>query len=1239
MRIVKSKTRRREAPPSVTETLKTLYESKSSWPLLLNNRVIKECVLFLSCLGGSAFDEDGGNQRLAVNLTLSLLASGGDVQRWSYEECHSLVRQVTGVNEVDSGKKLCWESIKFLFNSSVLTEIICHGVTSDDELVSAKARDIVIYLLKSRVHVGNAGWSRFLEALVPVLPLLQSHAAAAAASTDLGKCASQMLDPDVYAKISLPRVEAFRGNLRLLFAKERETREEAVNRLTWFLEHEENSRDKLPRLSSLHGLPLDSLCTVKRQTTLKHANGIYERGKLLTLLEILKSPVDPKLGKSTLLQLSVVLSDSSLHRHFLREDGLTLVTGLLDSCLSERDCNNYADSSITIVTILKTLSMASAALRGELSSRLDVLTNVLRTLFQYPNNEAVRADATQLLAILLFHDYAVTLESHERFTSSNVSLPQAIVAGFQLPFTCRSHWKSSVHGCDSTTTADASIVTSSETSLRFLRIFWAWIWHGGDNLPWKSTDELNNNNNNSHYYGNVSDKLKLKQTDLQQLQFTAPLYVCQQQLYNIQNATTHQCVNIALNYLAIYAKLYYRSADNLTHLPWEETFERFLVRPVNREDYDLFVNILNFLCLYVDVRRRRRGGGGGCSSDIDWLCKITRSLARSLGDLFNNCSTVVEMDNQEMHQAILKLVRTCSSTIDDNDAAAASSNNRQQQQGDENDTWMNFIRIIVSNFCSDDNNQQRFYNLVYIDWLLTCLTYLTSKCQWDSHEDLLSSLGKALMELITSFHKAETVSFKGVTIIRNSIICLNHVLHQMQQNSTSEKSFMSLWYAKMHSLSWLPTLWRNRDPLVRAAAYQLLGGLVNHPQTANQLVQSIVMAPSDLCHTLLTCIVDTDECCIVKEQACIALGNLTRSCALAKLQYVDILKPEAIIIYTEQSNVYEVMANLCGSLHLQSNLNLAQKPLWWTLDSSSLLPEIIHSLYGNQDIFNEGAVITITSHGESESEQVPLAVATPSLITSLCNLLNNLLAFDAHDVIREIRKFNLDKCLLRCFHEMPKMSEDKQNENFQCDLLEMYSNICQVLTSCIIQSEDPEGEQSTIPVETFHLLFHFLNVEIYGKRLLFISVVISLRCLTVIQLNYIMYSLYAEFHSARLVYLRDKLLTSLYILVNAIISVKSVPLDLIESALRSKGAENILLSMLDAMASSKAELKYAAISCLGSLLSLSQKNNDYLNMKELLDSFEAIRDDCQIARIINGMDKIALSPVRVDSKKYFQHIL
>lgn len=72
--------------------------------------------------------------------------------------------------------------------------------------------------------------------------------------------------------------------------------------------------------------------------------------------------------------------------------------------------------------------------------------------------------------------------------------------------------------------------------------------------------------------------------------------------------------------------------------------------------------------------------------------------------------------------------------------------------------------------------------IAYLDWLLTCLTYLIGQCEWKNHRNLLVSLCNTLIELIISFHGAGTVSFMGLSITRNSIICLNHSLHQMQVN-------------------------------------------------------------------------------------------------------------------------------------------------------------------------------------------------------------------------------------------------------------------------------------------------------------------------------------------------------------------------------------------------------------------------------------------------------------------------
>lgn len=82
-------------------------------------------------------------------------------------------------------------------------------------------------------------------------------------------------------------------------------------------------------------------------------------------------------------------------------------------------------------------------------------------------------------------------------------------------------------------------------------------------------------------------------------------------------------------------------------------------------------------------------------------------------------------------------------------------------------------------------------------------------------------------------------------------------------------------------------LWQNRDPLVRASALQLLAGLMNNIHTASQLLNSIALAPSELCQTLLQYITNREESCIVREQACCAFSSLVKNCNSIIFQYVS----------------------------------------------------------------------------------------------------------------------------------------------------------------------------------------------------------------------------------------------------------------------------------------------------------------------------------------------------------------
>lgn len=77
-----------------------------------------------------------------------------------------------------------------------------------------------------------------------------------------------------------------------------------------------------------------------------------------------------------------------------------------------------------------------------------------------------------------------------------------------------------------------------------------------------------------------------------------------------------------------------------------------------------------------------------------WTSKIVKNITRSLSELFKNS----ELDNQDVHQSILKLARTCSAV-----------EKFEKSTDEDEDIWLQIIELIVSTLCFGD--QQHFYNL------------------------------------------------------------------------------------------------------------------------------------------------------------------------------------------------------------------------------------------------------------------------------------------------------------------------------------------------------------------------------------------------------------------------------------------------------------------------------------------------------------------------------------------------
>lgn len=136
------------------------------------------------------------------------------------------------------------------------------------------------------------------------------------------------------------------------------------------------------------------------------------------------------------------------------------------------------------------------------------------------------------------------------------------------------------------------------------------------------------------------------------------------------------------------------------------------------------------------------------------------------------------------------------------------------------------------------------------------------------------------------------------------------------------------------------------------------------------------------------------------------------------------------------------------------------------------------------------------------------SIATPSLITAACNLLNNLIFIGLHEVVRQIYEHSIDKYLFgyvykeksvkhinyisstelfylisfisRCLNEIPKDNGSRKSLSHYVDVLEMYISICTVLTNCITHSNEYTAV-ILFSSDSLYTLFSFLNIDLYRK--------------------------------------------------------------------------------------------------------------------------------------------------------------
>ncbi|CAH1155943.1 unnamed protein product [Phaedon cochleariae] len=998
-------------------------------------------------------------------VVLSLLSHGVmEIREEMYRLCQRVVISNIGPKLNMSYSGVAGSQILFLLTSKILVEIATFGMTSDNLEIQRYAESILTYLLKSKILICETIWDRAVQALLPSLPIIACHATN---NSILGKTLISLMDPDASKDACIPKISMLKCNIEFLFSEEVYLREEAFSRISWLISSQEKSREMLPRFNTLYDSSLSTVCRLKKVVDVnksRRTEHFYQPSSLHQVLEVLVSKnVEPVIRRSALNQISVMMEDPLLHTIFLDANGLDIVVDILKSALIENDFTNYPDAVIPIVSILKNVCFYNGTAREELSLNEEVFFCVLRGLFLFFTEDRMKQDAATLLFILIFKDFVVGNPS-----MANFSLPHIVTEKMLVPFICATHWSVS----DYTKESLKDKIVADRWCLSSIQIQWnAAIFGGFESLV--HHEEINYE---SHSMLDFVDVLKLSKIDLRAIKASCIEFCVKHYLNNIQNGTCHDMVIDSIDHLTLYAHLYkvVKYFDDIQDdqcfllQPWEKSFARFLkVLPSCEEDSLLLKKVIQFLSVLSTIYTT--------TEPDNWITLFLKDSGQSLLDLLSIDSTTDE-ESKIVGQEILKLITIC---------VKKSQNyiDSYPPRSVKGKPWTHVIKMIAENLKFSET--QHFYNLAYLDALLSCLVNLTATLGWSDSKknteskNLLTQMVSGLCELVGAFHSGKgpvaAISVMGLSITRHVLLVLNHLLAELQNEKVKgwETSFFDDTEGPNPLLSFV-ALWSSRDVILRAGALQLFSGLAVSPRVAIEIVNGLNMENPTIWELALTILVDHNEASIVRENAAQLLANLAGQAAPLHSE-----KSLGTSLPALKKSCSMTILNLVEDFDLYGNLEIIISSLF-TLN----LPE------GSKQTKNteKNNFVKYCSSSEkswdsaSESYENSTVLTTPGLIRSLANFLLNLFNLEPDRVSNKLQDLGIVKLLFRTLCTASMSISNTRELSLYCDILEMNTMVCSVLIR--LASTNPICLGTILHTrDCLNLLFSLLNPRIYNIHL------------------------------------------------------------------------------------------------------------------------------------------------------------
>uniref|UniRef100_A0A8C3SN88 Rotatin n=1 Tax=Chelydra serpentina TaxID=8475 RepID=A0A8C3SN88_CHESE len=1008
-----------------------------------------------------------------------------NIKTEAYQCCLEIVKECLGVHNVTKPVSSICHGVHFLLHPKVLYEISTFGLQESKNEVNSAAKAILMYLLQGRLMMTTLTWNKFIEALYPIIPILQGYADT---EETLGNCILSLSETTSdKGEGILPRTTRLRAALRLLFSKKQLVRSVALKHLTFHLMNEEGASLKRPLL---HGCVLSSvpnLFIVERTIELKlddTKESIFKDETVEKLYGILTSDtIDLVLRKSAAEQLAIIMQDTKMHDVVKKLGVIDKLFVYFTECV-HRDGKIMECIVLPCLTLLRKLIYADPVTRLSLAHQPSILLTLLRVSLIFRDDSAVLTESAALLCLLLVDE---------------VSRKEI---WYHLPIRVTAHHAVSPNSVVLLLSSDC--LTSKPVS-DMLKMAWNLSWyHGIDNLL-----QLVNYETEAQEF---LDTLKLSSEDILTLKITHTTSGLQDCLNAVIQAVSHREVRAAVTRMSFYilndrlALKFSTGSCRTTSkgVAWQTAFNRFLqVLPASTEDEKLLADVLSFLNKLLREQRKSLE-----VEHLKWILEVLfKHNSSSLLDLLVRPESQVQDETDDIQTAVRQQLQK--ELIGLFNMLLLCFTSVTVRKGLElTDCFRTHLALKLLQ-CLRVTDAPHFYGLPSLERTLRGMVHVTAHPGWSSYSattepfTICMKYLTGLLEVISSFYVewgGNAMSFMGKGVTKSTVLCLLHLSHEMMPQAKN-MDWVSLWFLPYDKseeqvpsrlgLAWLVPLWVDRDPEVRFTSLGIGSALTSLELGCIALADSCQNISGGLWGTVINILLDQSECSMVRREAAFILQNLL--VIPMPTEEVKDCAWQGPCVHDEESGLSQIgkpaLRALLYHCHFYEHLNQMVKHCYlrrYTFDlncsvGDSLMAEKngINAWNSPVGVFTEHCILSASpSLGSVDELQAPVpphdspqsavlsnqcALVTPPLLSAVCSLLDNLLVVVPKDTGIALRQADLltplsglvnarlvERCMLELKAPLPHPCHVEHTKVQVLFLLQYLSSVSRLLQSCLL---------------------------------------------------------------------------------------------------------------------------------------------------------------------------------------------